>query len=78
MIATLSSKGQLTLPKEVREIFDLKQGDKINVLVRDNVSLELIPVKQPVQHLKGLLPKPDSVVTVEEMNMSIAKGLATS
>ncbi len=33
MISTLTSKGQLTVPKEVRELLKLKTGDKIQFMI---------------------------------------------
>ena len=40
---TVSEKGQIALPKEVREILDIKQGDKLLVIVRgDKKGLLLI------------------------------------
>jgi AbrB family looped-hinge helix DNA binding protein len=32
VLATMTSKGQLTIPKEVRTLLDLKPGDKVELL----------------------------------------------
>jgi AbrB family looped-hinge helix DNA binding protein len=77
MIATLTSKGQLTLPKSVRESCDLRTGDRLDCIARADGSIEIIPLKQPAAKLRGILPKPAKPVTVEEMNEAIARGASS-
>lgn len=77
MIATLTSKGQLTLPKSVRERCGLRSGDRLDCIARDDGLIEIVPLKQPASKLRGILPKPAKAVTVEEMNEAIAKGAST-
>lgn len=74
MIATLSAKGQVTMPKVIRDKCGLNSGDKLDFLFRDDGVLEVVPIKQSASRLKGMLPKPSHVVSVDEMNMAIAKG----
>lgn len=74
MIATMTSKGQVTLPKQVRKNMDLHAGDRLDFVLREDGLLEVIPLKQPVTKLRGILPKPDQPVTVEQMNAAILKG----
>jgi AbrB family looped-hinge helix DNA binding protein len=76
MIATLTSKGQLTLPKFLRTELDLHAGDRLDFVLRDGGVLEVVPMKQPVSRLRGMLPKPAKPVTIDEMNEGIAKGAA--
>lgn len=73
MIATLTSKGQLTLPKAVRTELDLHSGDKLDFIIRDGGILELVPIKQPPSKLKGILPKPNKSVSIKQMNEAIEK-----
>lgn len=74
MLATLTSKGQVTLPSSIRAQLHLRAGDKIEFLVKANGSIEGIPVKEPVTALKGILPKPRVSVSLEEMEQAIADG----
>ena len=74
MIATLTSKGQLTIPKLLRERLDLQTGDRLDFVLRDDGLLEVVPLKQPAHKLRGILPKPSRRVSVEEMNAAIARG----
>ena len=71
MIATLTSKGQITLPKKVREKLRLKAGDKLEFLVHENGSVELFPVTSSLTKLKGMVPKPNKPVSLEEMDKAI-------
>ena len=73
MIATLTSKGQVTLPKPVRDQMDLRAGDRLDFVLRDDGLLEVVALKQPASKLRGILPKPRKPVTVEDMNAAIAK-----
>jgi AbrB family looped-hinge helix DNA binding protein len=46
-IATLTAKGQLTLPKPVREMLGLRSGDRLDFVVREDGLIEAMPLKQP-------------------------------
>ena len=71
MIAT--SKGQVTQPKRFRDKLCLKPGDKIDFALESDGALRITPVTMPVTQLKGMLPKPDLPVSVEEMNEAITR-----
>ncbi len=71
MQSTLSSKGQITLPKRIRERLHLQTGDRVEFIVADDGRVELVPVTSPVTRLKGMLPAPDVPVTLEEMDAAI-------
>jgi AbrB family looped-hinge helix DNA binding protein len=72
VIATLTSKGQVTLPKSIRDRLDLHSGDKLDFVMRHEGIVEVVPIKQPASRLKGILPKPPVPVTIEAMNAAIA------
>lgn len=74
MIATLTAKGQLTLPKSIRLHLKLNAGDKIDFVLLDNGVIQAVPLKQSPQKLKGIVKCPNKTVTIEEMNEAIARG----
>jgi len=76
MQATITSKGQVTVPKKVREQLHLKPGDKIEFLVDENGTVRVVPVTAKVTQLKGMVPKPRRVVSLEEMDEAVARGAA--
>jgi len=69
--ATLTSKGQITIPKNIRESLGLETGDKVNFLVDDQGAVSLIPVTRDVTVLKGLVAKPSHTVSVEDMKATV-------
>ena len=71
MISTLTSKGQLTVPKEVRELLKLKTGDKIQFMINKEGKIELSPIKVRLKDLKGILPPPKKKVTLKDMENAI-------
>jgi antitoxin PrlF len=71
--ATLTSKGQMTLPKSVRERLGLKAGDKLEVAVADQ-RIVLIPKSLHLADVCSLLPAPATPVSLEEMEEAIARG----
>lgn len=76
MQATITSKGQVTLPKAIRDRFHLEPGDRIEfILERDDV-LRVEPVTAPVTQLKGMLSKPAVPVTLQDMDEAIARTAA--
>jgi antitoxin PrlF len=70
---TLTSKGQMTLPKTVREHLGLTAGDKLDVSVEGR-RIVLIPKTLHLNDICSLLPAPATIVSIEEMNEAIARG----
>ena len=66
--AKLTSKGQITLPKEIRLKLGLKQGDRVRFIVEDDGRVRLLPGKRDVSELLGILPKPKKRLSIEEMD----------
>ncbi len=71
--STLTSKGQTTVPKDVRQHLGLKPGDKIRFLVEDDGRVVILPATLHLRDLRGSLPKPPKPVSVERMNEAIRK-----
>ena len=72
--ATLSSKGQITIPKEIREKHHLEPGVRIEFLEDSHGVVSIWPVTANVTRLKGMVAKPSEPVTIEEMNQAISEG----
>jgi antitoxin PrlF len=70
--ATMSSKGQVVIPGDVRERLGLVQGSVLR-FVMDGEGVRLLPPAGDVRRLKGRLAKPKSPVTVDDMNAAIAE-----
>lgn len=75
MQATMTSKGQVTLPKPVRDKLRLRPGDKIDFLLEEDGSLRGTPVTASVTQLKGMAPRPESPVNIEAMDEAIARAV---
>ena len=71
MIAKVTSKGQLTIPKPIRDQLSLHAGDKVRFSIEEGGVVKMTPVSFPITRLKGMLPKPSRSVSVEEMNAAI-------
>ncbi len=72
--ATLTSKGQVTIPKQVRELLHLHSGDRIEFLVHGNAEALLKPITRTVSDVFGCLHDSNQkAVSVEEMNEAIAQ-----
>ena len=76
--ATITSKGQTTIPKEVRDALGLHAGDKVDfILDADGKKATVLPVTLDARNLRGILkPKRKRRVTLEEMEAAIASGAA--
>jgi AbrB family looped-hinge helix DNA binding protein len=70
--STLSSKGQATIPKAVRERLSLKPGDRFKFFFHPD-GVILLP-KIPTTRLKGIVPKPLKAVSLEEIKAGIEAG----
>ncbi len=73
--STLTSKGQTTIPKEIRERLNLKPGDRIDFVVEDDGRVVLRPRTIDVSQLRGMLRRPGRRrASLEDMNRAIQEG----
>jgi AbrB family looped-hinge helix DNA binding protein len=71
--ATLTSKGQITIPAPVRIALGLDIGDRIEFVELDKGRFAIIPATVSLRRLKGLIRKPEKPVSIEDMNTAIAQ-----
>jgi antitoxin PrlF len=72
MESAITTKGQATIPKAIRERLGLKAGDRVKFFVHPDGSVVLLP-KRPAAALRGIV-KARRAVTVDEMNEAAAAG----
>ncbi|PCJ22343.1 MAG: AbrB family transcriptional regulator [Rickettsiales bacterium] len=53
----ITSKGQVTIPHNIREKLHLSTGSKIEFIIQDDAVL-MIPINNKLSNLYGILPKP--------------------
>ncbi|MDP1521714.1 AbrB/MazE/SpoVT family DNA-binding domain-containing protein [Methylotenera sp.] len=70
--ATLTSKGQITIPAAVRASLSLENGSRVEFVESANGQFLIVAATSSVQRLKGLLRKPQAPVSIEQMNQMIA------
>lgn len=74
MESAITSKGQATIPKAIRDHLRLKPGDRVKFFVHPDGTVVLLP-KLPVSSLRGMIAKKRSgPVTVDAMNDAIVEG----
>jgi antitoxin PrlF len=71
--ATLTSKGQITIPAEVRRVLNVDAGDRVEFVQVEPGRFELIAATRSVRELKGLFGRPARTVSIGEMNRAIAE-----
>lgn len=72
--AAVTSKGQVTLPKDVRTALGVGPGDRVEFVRMEDGNFAVIPATQSVRSLKGMIARPARTVTLEEMEAAIARG----
>ena len=74
--ATLTSKGQITIPIEVRRNLGLTTGTRIDFVWNDGVYV-LMPSSQSVMRLAGYFSDYDGPpISIDEMNDTIAQAMS--
>jgi antitoxin PrlF len=72
--SAITSKGQATIPKAIREHLRLKPGDRVKFFVHPDGSVVLLP-KLPGSALRGMIKsRQGRTVTIEEMSEAVAAG----
>ena len=70
--AALTSKGQITIPIEVREELGLKTGDRIEFVKSEGGKFFIQPKKGSIMNLRGMFKWTGKPVSVEEVDEAIA------
>jgi len=69
--ATVTSKGQITIPKEVREELGLRVGDRVAFRVLEDGRAIVEPETIDLRELKGALKPKRTGVTLADMEAAI-------
>lgn len=77
-VATLTSKGQVTIPVEVRKALGVDTGDRVEFAEVAPGRFEVIAVTRPVTALKGMFGKAVRTLSIDEMNAAIARAGAAA
>ena len=72
--ATITSKGQVTIPKRIRDLLRLEPGDRIDFVIDDQGRVRVRPGTTDVTELRGLLQRRGRrPVTLKQMAAAIAR-----
>lgn len=69
--STMTSKGQVTIPLDVRRRLGLDAGDRIEFVEIGKGLFAIKLAMDDVRSLKGMLRKPSKLVSVEDMNAAV-------
>ncbi len=75
---TMTTKGQITIPKDVRDELGLEPGSRVNFLKNEEGFFELHRERRPVSDLAGSLRFAGPARTLDEMDAAIAAAAAES
>lgn len=74
--STVSEKGQLVIPREIRKALDVQRGDKISWVLDDAGQIRVTLAKGDIMALKGRIKSNARSVSIEEMDDAILAGAA--
>ena len=75
--ATITSKGQTTIPKAVRDKLNLKPGDQIDFVFEDDGRIVIRARNKRLEDIIGILKRPGQpTLSVEEMDEAIGEAAA--
>ena len=74
-LSTLTSKGQITIPKALRDSMDIGAGDKVEFIINEKNEIIIKPITKKAIDVFGQLGKykKGKPVSIEEMNEAIDK-----
>lgn len=74
--ATVTSKGQITIPATVRDDLGLHTGSRVSFVRTDDGVYELRPQSRSITTLKGVVARRDEPVSLDEMAEAVRAGAA--
>ena len=72
--ATMTSKGQVTVPRDVRASLGLSAGDRLDFIRMEDGNYIIVPASGSIRSLEGVLAPRGRPVTLEEMEEAIIAG----
>ena len=69
--ATVTSKGQITIPWEVRRALKVEMGDQVEFVEVQSGQFLMMTVNRSVTELKGMFGKAKKIVSIDAMNEAI-------
>jgi antitoxin PrlF len=76
--ARMTSKGQITVPKDVRLKLNLKPGDRVLFVVEGDGTARMRALNKDISSLIGILPRPKRAATIEEIEEAIQRAAVAS
>lgn len=74
--STVTSKGQITIPIDVRRSLKLEPGTRVEFVELPDGGYELIPATRSIKDLRGILKRPGRPVSIDEMNEAVLETAA--
>ncbi len=74
--ATVTSKGQITIPRTVRQGLGVESGDRVEFTELEKGVYTVVAATRDVRELKGMIPRPPKPVSIEGMNRAIRRRAA--
>jgi AbrB family looped-hinge helix DNA binding protein len=71
MYSTMTNKGLLTVPKEVRKRLNLHAGDQLDFVFDEAGQCRILPVSSSMKQLKRIVPRPRKAVSLKAMQKAI-------
>jgi antitoxin PrlF len=75
--ATLTSKGQITVPKEIREALGVKTGDRLGFRVKDDGTIVILAETVNLADLRGAIRPRVRGVRIEDMQAAVHSAVKT-
>ena len=72
--ATITAKGQITIPKEVRTAIGVEPGDLLDFVRLEDGNYAIIPATVSIKSLKGVFKRSGKPATLAEMDAAIVSG----
>lgn len=72
--ATLTTKGQITIPKEIRDHLGVDAGDRLSFEVKDGGEVVVQPETTDLRSLRGALRRKGQAASLAKMDEAIRRG----
>ena len=75
--ARLTAKGQVTIPKQIRDYLHLDTGSKIDFVIDENGDVKVIPLNVAAESLSGILHREGMpTASIEDMEQAIIEAVS--